>query len=166
MNDFERELDWNDEIEKDSPDFILLPEGDYAFTVTELERGRHAGSDKLPPCNKAVIHLKIESPEGITMIKHNLFLHTKTEGMICAFFTAIGSRKKGERIQMNWDQVVGATGLVKLSIRTWEDKKTGELRKSNEVKKFYEREESREAKQQTTLQTQRTSGTNFTPGSF
>ena len=47
MSEMERELDWNDEIEKDS-DFTLLPEGDYDFTVESFERGRHPGSDKLP----------------------------------------------------------------------------------------------------------------------
>ena len=44
----ERELDWDDEIERES-DFVLLPEGDYDFTVTGFERARHEGSEKLPP---------------------------------------------------------------------------------------------------------------------
>ena len=83
MSEMERELDWNDEIEKDS-DFTLLPEGDYDFTVESFERGRHPGSDKLPACNKAILKL-----------------HTKTEGMISAFFTAIGQKKKGEKVKMN-----------------------------------------------------------------
>ena len=29
----ERELGWDDEIEKDGPEFVLLPEGDYSFEV-------------------------------------------------------------------------------------------------------------------------------------
>jgi hypothetical protein len=49
-----REYSWDDQIEKDS-EFILLPEGDYDFEVMSFERGRHAGSDKLPPCNKAIL---------------------------------------------------------------------------------------------------------------
>ena len=59
MSEMERELDWNDEIEKDS-DFTLLPEGDYDFTVESFERGRHPGSDKLPACNKAILKLRID----------------------------------------------------------------------------------------------------------
>ena len=42
----ERELGWDDEIEKDGGSFILLPAGDYNFTVAKFERGRFQGSDK------------------------------------------------------------------------------------------------------------------------
>src|SRR5690348_1466807 len=95
-------LGWDSEIQNDSPEFVVLPEGDYDFEVQDFERARHAGSDKLPPCNKAVVHIKIEGPEGVSIIRHNLFLHTITEGMLCAFFTAIGQRKKGQKTTMNW----------------------------------------------------------------
>ena len=78
----EKELQWDDTITKDASDFILLPEGDYNFTVESFERGRHAGSEKLPPCNKAVLALRIEAAEGTVRITHNLFLHSKTEGML------------------------------------------------------------------------------------
>ena len=39
-------MDWNDEIENDGQEFVLLPEGDYVFKVTGFERGRHPGSAK------------------------------------------------------------------------------------------------------------------------
>ncbi|ACL77597.1 hypothetical protein [Ruminiclostridium cellulolyticum] len=135
----ERELGWNEVIENDSPDFITLPEGDYDFVVTEFERARHNGSEKLPACNKAVIHIRIEAPEGVTTIKHNLFLHTKTEGMLCAFFTAIGQRKKGERATMNWNAVVGSKGRCKVGIRTWKTDDGREMT-SNDIKRFYDPE--------------------------
>lgn len=125
-------LDWDSSIENDSPDFVLLPEGDYNFEVIEFERARHNGSEKLPPCNKAVVHIKIETPQGVSVIRHNLFLHTKTEGMLCAFFAGIGQRKKGERLKMNWNTVVGSRGRCKVGIKTYNDKQY------NEIKKFYE----------------------------
>lgn len=135
------ELNWDDPIEKDSPDFIILPEGDYDFEVIDFERGRHNGSDKLPPCNKAVIHIKIEGEEGISIIRHNLFLHSITEGLLCAFFTGIGQRKKGEKITMNWNAVVGSTGKANVGIRKWTND-SGEEKVFNEIVKFYEPEES------------------------
>ncbi len=134
-----RELDWDDQIEDDGPEFIILPPGDYDFEVTDFERGRHQGSDNLPPCNKAIVYLRIEGKEGTTTIKHQLFLHTKTEGLLCAFFTGIGQRQKGERITMNWDKVIGATGRAKIGIRKWTNDK-GETLEFNEVKRFYEPE--------------------------
>ncbi|MDD4377194.1 MAG: DUF669 domain-containing protein [Eubacteriales bacterium] len=132
----DRELEWDDFVENDSPDFVLLPDGDYDFQVLDFERGRHPGSEKLPPCNKAIVHIKVEGPQGVAIIRHQLFLHTKTEGMLCAFFTGIGMRKKGEKVQMNWNAVVGAKGRAKIGIRVY--KKDGEERKYNEIKKFYE----------------------------
>ncbi len=138
-NIVDRELGWEDTITKDSSDFILLPEGDYNFTVESFERGRHAGSDKLPACNKAILTLRIDSPEGSVKITHNLFLHSKTEGLLSAFFSCIGQKKKGEPLKMNWTQVPGSTGKCKIGIHTYT--KDGEERKNNDIKRFYPKEE-------------------------
>lgn len=149
-NQVERELDWNDTIERDGGDFILLPKGDYSFVVKSFERGRHAGSDKLPPCNKAVLSLEFQSSEGNVTLTHNLFLHTKTEGLISSFFSSIGQKKKGEKLKMNWNTIVGSTGKAKIDIRDWTGK-DGEKRQSNEIKSFYPKDEA---------------GSGFTPGMF
>lgn len=140
MADIERALEWDDVIENDGQDFILLPEGDYTFEVSDFERGQHNGSEKLPVCKKAIMHIKIEDASGTVTLKHNLFLHSKTEGMLCAFFISIGQRKKGEKLKMNWASVVGSKGKLKLGIRTYTGK-DGQERKSNEIKKFYEYEQ-------------------------
>lgn len=132
MSEIERELGWDDQIENDGSEFVVLPEGDYNFEVVSFERGRHNGSDKLPPCNKATVNIKVKGAEGETTIKHNLFLHSKTEGMLCAFFTAIGQRKHGEKVTMNWNAVPGSVGRCKVGIKKYEGKEY------NEIKKFYE----------------------------
>ncbi len=131
----ERELGWDDTIQKESPEFITLPEGDYDFVVESFDRGRHNGSDKLPPCNKAILKLHINAPQGEVIVAHNLFLHTITEGMLSAFFECIGQKKKGEPLRMNWQAVPGAKGRLKLGIRNYQ--KDGENRTINEVKRFY-----------------------------
>lgn len=136
MGTVEKEMDWNDVIEKESEGYVLLPEGDYNFVVESFDRARHPGSEKLPPCNKAVLHLKIDSAEGTAFITHNLFLHTKTEGLLSAFFTSIGQKKKGEPLRMDWNKVIGACGRVKIGIHSYENK-NGEERKTNDVKQFY-----------------------------
>ena len=94
-NNFEREIGWDDTIQKDS-ERVLLPDGLYWFTVKEYERGRHTPNPqnpgKLPACNKATVHLTIVANEGETELRHNLFLHSSTEGMLSAFFGAIGAK--------------------------------------------------------------------------
>lgn len=139
MADFERELNWDDEISKES-EFTLLPEGDYNFTVVGFNRGRHNGSAKLPACNKAELELKVDDGKGNTgTILHSLFLHTKTEGMISAFLIAIGQKKRGEPVKPNWNAMVGAQGRCKVGVHEWVNDK-GETMKNNQIKKFYDPE--------------------------
>ena len=119
-NNFDHELDWNDEITNDGAEFISLQSGDYQFTVTNIERARHTPNPhnpgKLPACNKAIVSVKIETAEGSTTLKHNLFLHSTTEGMLSAFFGAIGQKKHGQPLKMNWN-VIGATGVCRINKR-------------------------------------------------
>lgn len=133
-----REFNWDDVIEHDSDDFVLLPEGDCDFEVKSFERGRHNGSEKLPPCPKAVLKIKVTNEAGqSTTITHSLMLHQRCEGLLCAFFTAIGQRRRGEPLRMNWNAVVGSRGRCKVGVRTWQSK-SGEEMKSNEIKRFYD----------------------------
>jgi hypothetical protein len=128
----DRELGWDDEIEKDSSGFILLPAGEYEFTVKEFERARYAGGGKLPACNQAKLKLEIVTNDGTALINHNLFLHSRTEGLVSAFFVAIGQKKHGEKLKMNWPKVIGARGRAKIGIREYDGKTF------NEVKQFLE----------------------------
>lgn len=120
-NNFDREFGWDDVIEKDGGEFISLTPGDYKFTVTELERGRHTPNQtnpgKLPACPKATVSIKIETEQGEAILKHNLFLHSSTEGMLSAFFGSIGQKKHGEPLKMNWGTVIGATGVCRVNKR-------------------------------------------------
>ncbi|HEN0438740.1 TPA: hypothetical protein U3P52_001329 [Streptococcus agalactiae] len=131
-NNFEREFGWDDTIQEDAKEFITLQPGDYVFTVTDFERARHTPNPqktgKLPACNKAVISLEIETDEGVASLKHNLFLHSSTEGMLSAFFGAIGQKKHGELLKMNWNTVVGATGVCSVKNRTYNDNVYNEVK--------------------------------------
>ena len=49
-------------------------------------------------------------------MKHNLFLHSSTEGMLSAFFGAIGQKKHGEPLRMNWN-ILGAKGVARIGKR-------------------------------------------------
>ncbi|MDF2649829.1 MAG: BCBBV1cgp15 [Paenibacillus sp.] len=132
----ERELGWDDTIEKDGGEFVLLPEGDYNFTVVKFERSRFQGSTNLPACNQAKLELTVHCPKnGDVTIFHNLFLHTKTEGLLSAFFSAIGQKRKGEPLRMNWNAVIGAKGRCQLEHNKYTSK--GEDRVNNQVKRFY-----------------------------
>ncbi len=141
-NTVEREFGWDDTIQRDGADFVLLPEGDYPFTVEGFSRGRHNGSAKLPPCNKAELKIRVGdpfTPGRSTVVEHNLFLHSKCEGLLCAFFTSIGLRKHGEELRMNWNEVTGATGRCHLTVDTWVGR-DGNERKNTKIDRFLEPE--------------------------
>lgn len=131
-NNFERALDWDAEIVKDS-EFVLLPPGLYQFTCLGYERGKHVSTNpnaKLPSCDKAIVSLNIKANEGETTLKHNLFLYSSVEGLLSAFFSAIGLKKKGEPFSMGpaWAQIAGKTGVCKVGIREYNGNQYNEVK--------------------------------------
>ena len=114
-NQNERALNWDDQIEDNGPIYTLLPEGIYHYKVVGFTRARHGGSEKLPPCNKAVLELAIDGGgKGQTTVKANLFLHSRTEGLLVRFFRSIGAPERDGKIVMNWGSVVGSGGRCRL----------------------------------------------------
>lgn len=149
--DIGESLDWDAEIEKEAPEYVTLPEGEYEFEVISFERARYNGGDKLPACNQAKLKLQVTVPEGIATIQHNLFLHSRTEGLVSAFFLSIGQKKHGEKFKMNWAQVPGSRGRAKIGTREYNGKTY------NEIKQFLEPKASTQP-----ASSQKT----FKPGSF
>lgn len=146
-NNYERELNWDDQINQES-NFILLPEGEYDFIIERFDRGRFAGSEKMPPCNQATLHVKVFGNNGDTaVIKHNLLLHTKTEWKLSEFFASIGQKQKDMPLRMNWNLVTGSRGRCKLGIKNYNGNQY------NEIKKFIPSYEVNKVP-------------SFTPGSF
>ena len=140
MNTTDRALSWDDEFTNEQQEFVLLPEGEYAFEVTGMERARFEGSAKLPPCSMAKLTLKIfGGAKGDATVTHRLYLHTKTQGLLGAFFESIGQCKRGETFRPRWNEVVGARGWCKLGIREYTKQSgpnAGKTGQSNEVTRF------------------------------
>ena len=127
-------MSWDDVIENDGQEFVILPEGDYTFTVTNFERGRFPGSAKLPPCNKATLTLNIDNDLGIATAKIDLLLYRTVEWKIAAFFRSIGQKKHGEKTVMNWNKVINARGKAHFKPREYT--KDGQTRQVNDVERF------------------------------
>lgn len=130
------ELGWDDEIEQESS-WILLPEGDYRFTVEKYIRARHAGSEKIPPCNKAIVSFRVFDGKGNSvLITENLFLHTSMEWKLSEFFASIGMKQKGEKARMNWNEVYNKSGVCHVKIRNYK-KKDNSDGQANQIDKLY-----------------------------
>ena len=135
-----RIMDWDDVIENDGQEFVVLPEGDYTFTVTNFERGRFPGSAKIPACNKATISINIDNDKGVANARFDLILYRTLEWKIASFFRCIGQKKHGEKVVMNWNGIVGARGRAHIKPRTYT--KDGEERQVNDVDRFFDFDES------------------------
>lgn len=125
-------LDWNDTVKKGS-EYTLIPEGEYDFVVESFERSRYEGSDKVPPCNRALLKIRVDAPEGIAVINESLLLIRKMEWKLAEFFTSIGAEEINGDVKMNWQMVPQATGRAEIEITP--DKKDPN-KKYNHIKKF------------------------------
>lgn len=149
-------MGWEDTIENDS-EFIILPEGTYDFEILGFERKRFEGSAKMSPCPKAELSVKLTSNQGSTTVKENLLLNRKMEWKLCQFFTAIGLRKHGEPLRMNWNQVTGRKGKCKVIVNKYINDK-GEEKENNRIDRFLEPNE--------TPQNKSNKPSGFVPGQF
>lgn len=48
--------------------------------------------------------------------------------MLSAFFAAIGQKKKGEPLRMNWNTIIGATGVCKVGTRQYNNNNYNEVK--------------------------------------
>lgn len=136
-NQHDGELGWDDEIQNDSV-YTIFPAGVYEFEIVAKKIGRHEPKPdgKLPPCQKVELTVRVYGVDGeYNDIRHTLYMHRRLEGVLCAFFKAIGQRKHGEALKPRWEEVVGSSGRCKVAIHSWigDD---GKERQRNDVKAF------------------------------
>lgn len=148
-----QELSWDGTIsaESEPKEYVLLPEGDYAFTVEKFEKQRFKpkrSDSKVPECWAAQLHLLVyphEADEEPIKVQTKLFLHTVVEFKLSEFFLAIGQKKHGEQLRMNWNAVPGAQGYLHINHREYNGKEYNNVqyfidpaRVKPEIKAMYE----------------------------
>ena len=143
MNDDMQILGWDDEVEEGSP-FVLLPEGNYPFTITGLEKGIYEKpanrESKIPAnCPKATVTLEFTTSTGEkSTLTENFYLYKKMQWKINQFFTSIGAPKNPEgKVKMNWGTVLGAKGAASLVVNDYTDR-SGNPAQNNRIKDFLE----------------------------
>lgn len=130
------ELGWNDELDPKAAAFETLPPGAYDFVVAELKKERFPGSTKMGPCDMPVLTLRVEANGMKAQLTHRLFLHTKCEGLLVAFFRSIGAAtNEAGRVRMEWNNVVGARGRCLIEAHEFKGR-DGDTITGTQVKKF------------------------------
>jgi len=129
------ELEWDSEIQADTGN-TLLSVGVADFKIVNMKRDRYNGGAKISACPMVKLEVQLSNDEGRTKIESTLFLHSDVEWKLSEFFRAIGLKKHGEKIRMDWTAVVGAVGKCEVGIREYVDKNTAEKKQINEIKKW------------------------------
>ena len=145
------EIGYEGVIENEDSGFVLLPDGDYDFTVNKVTRSRYEGSDKMPSCNTVSVGLSVWGAAGDkTTITERFFLVKKFEWKLSQFFLSIGLKKHGEQLVMRWN-IEGCKGKCKVYIDNYK-KQDGSNGQSNKIKKFYAYDENVQTVSSTALQ--------------
>lgn len=127
------EMDWGSVISNEE-EYIILPEGDYVFEVTELERARFPGGPKIKACPKAKLTLEIDYEGSKAVCRTDLILSRELEWKLCSFFRSIGMKEKGKKLVMDWSAVPGRRGKAHFKPRTY--LKDGQERTVNDCVRF------------------------------
>ncbi|MFT8476616.1 MAG: hypothetical protein ABF682_04325 [Liquorilactobacillus sp.] len=138
MNNENEFLDWNSGWVAEESDFTLLPEGNYPFTVTNLERKVYTGnSDKIPNgAPYAEVSCEVVGKEGKTTVKERMYLMKKFTWKLTQFFAAIGQPTViGQPFSPNWSTVVGSKGQAKVEVNSYNDR-DGNKKQNNRIKEF------------------------------
>lgn len=108
-------LDWDSPMNEENRDYETLPQGEYRFAVTKLEKSVSKG-EKTKGAPLASLQFSLFAKDDVNYEHQigigfdHLVRHTSCDWKVCAFFTAIAERKHGEVITPNWEMVPAATG--------------------------------------------------------
>lgn len=111
-----RAMDLDERISYDGADFSTIPDGVWPFTVKAVSIVNYKGGKNIPPCNAARVTLRVGYGADMTDVSDNIYLYVDDNGNsnwnIAAFYRAIGYKRHGEEVQMNWSPefLVGKRG--------------------------------------------------------
>lgn len=112
------ELDYDSGLSATAEEFKLPPEGVYGFTVLSIEKTKASTGKKM-----VKVKIKLNEDGWFYRIYDNLVLTRNAEWKLISFFECIGIKLKGEPLpRMNWDEVIGKTGKVKIKHETYNGK--------------------------------------------
>ena len=114
---------WDDEVVEQT--FELMPEGDYHFTVTGMQRGWYEPKrpGKISACNQADIELSFSWLNAAGQRRNNkltysLKLTQSLAFLIWQFFEGVGLHTHGDGMtRFPWDKIVGCKGIAKVPQR-------------------------------------------------
>lgn len=120
MNEEIEVYDLDGEIEDTG--YYLADEGVHTFTVVGIEKKKYepkpGSKSKLPSCWQVVVTCSLDDTPESVVVSSNLYLTSKTKGLLVRFFESIGVLQKGEKLKMQWN-IIGKSGYLELDHREY-----------------------------------------------
>lgn len=123
-------IGWNAKLEDVPEDqshslYRLLPEGDYDFTVEDVNYGRTKTGN-----NMVTVKLIIKVPgENDVHVDDRLIFTVKAQWKLVSFFKSIGLFEEAQTSGMNWDHVPDRSGRLTLKHRVYNEKTYNQVAK-------------------------------------
>ena len=128
-------LDFDGEIQHDGAAFAVLPDNDEVeFTVNDVVKGRN--KDGTLPQVRLELNCVSLAGHGRANVSDFITMTRKSEWKLCEFFTALGLRRHGETLKMNWD-IKGRTGRATVIVEKF-TKRDGSEGTGNKIKRYLE----------------------------
>jgi hypothetical protein len=112
---------WDEPIDVEPDEFVILPAGTYPFTITGYERTHTSSKSKNPNEPMLKLELEINGGElGVARAFRYIIWTEKYRWKQSELFTAIGQRKHGDtNFRPNWQMINGASGWCKTDVRQY-----------------------------------------------
>jgi hypothetical protein len=127
-------LGWDDEVQASNSEYTVLAPGKYTYRVDKFERQRFDGSERMTACPMALLTLSCANAKGETgSVQVRLYLNKRQAWKLTQFFKSCWlidpGTADGASYRMPWGQVVGATGELELSNRTYDGRTYNDVRR-------------------------------------
>ena len=112
-------MDWNDVIEDDGQEYVLLLKRIITSLLLILKKEDSLVVQKFLLQIKKQNQFKFFSEMGVASMKFDLILSKALTWKLSAFFRSIGQKKRGEKITMDWNKVLGAKGRAHIKQKVY-----------------------------------------------
>lgn len=103
--------------------YYLADPGIHRFRITGVDKKKYeprpGSKSKIPAgCWQVTVTCSLlDTPEPV-VVSSNLYLTSKTKGLLVRFFESIGVLQKGEKLKMQWN-IIGKSGYLELDHREY-----------------------------------------------
>ena len=130
---FGQAIDVSDVSTGGNAPLVVLPEGNYDFTIRKAEKGDFAGSDKMPACPQLTIGMTVDGGElGTGYCTARLYLCSQGLKKLKAFYVSIGVIKKDDKKLVPTIDVIGMTGNASFGTHAHDGKEYMDVKYFNE----------------------------------